>query len=143
MGPFCVIVNYRTAELTLRSLEALLAALDDLPDARVLIVDNDSRDGSYEVLCQAVRQRGLAPRVEVVASPKNGGFGYGCNIGIRRNAAAPQPADYVYILNSFADIYRFTVGGAPLPDALQRVRSRPAVGRRHATSRALANATAA
>ncbi len=102
MGPLCVIVNYRTAELTLRSLDALLVALDDLPDARVLIVDNDSRDGSYEVLCQAVRRRGLAPRVEVVASPKNGGFGYGCNIGIRRNAASPQPADYVYILNSDA-----------------------------------------
>jgi GT2 family glycosyltransferase len=102
MGPYCVIVNYRTAALTLRSLDALLGALVDLPDARVLIVDNDSQDGSYETLCKAVRERGVEDRVEVVASPMNGGFGYGCNIGIARNAAREQPAKYIYILNSDA-----------------------------------------
>ncbi len=109
-GPLCVIVNYKTPDLTIRSLDALVVALAGLPGSRVIVVDNDSRDGSYDKLARAIEERGLQASVELVASPKNGGFGYGCNIGIARNAASATPAKYVYILNSDA---------FPEPDAVR------------------------
>jgi hypothetical protein len=97
-----VIVNYRTAEMTLKALEALLAELESFPEARVVIVDNDSRDGSFERLRDAVRERGHGTRVSVVASERNGGFAYGNNFAIRPALASADPPDYVYLLNSDA-----------------------------------------
>jgi GT2 family glycosyltransferase len=97
-----VIVNYRTAEMTLKALEALLAELEAFPDARVTIVDNDSRDGSFERLRDEVRERGHGTRVSVVASERNGGFAYGNNFAIRPVLASADPPDYVYLLNSDA-----------------------------------------
>ena len=97
-----VIVNYRTADMTLRSLDALMPELAPFSDARVVIVDNDSRDGSFEKLAGAVRERGLGGRVSVVASERNGGFAYGNNFAIRPALASSDPPDYVYLLNSDA-----------------------------------------
>jgi hypothetical protein len=88
--------------MTLTALEALLAELESYPDARVTIVDNDSRDGSFEKLSGAVRERGHGTRVSVVASERNGGFAYGNNFAIRPALASSDPPDYVYLLNSDA-----------------------------------------
>ncbi|MCA9711982.1 MAG: hypothetical protein KDK70_39465, partial [Myxococcales bacterium] len=71
-----VIVNFRTAALTLQGLEHLLADMEGI-DAAVTVVDNDSGDGSYETLSEQVTARGWGDRVAVVPSGKNGGFGYG------------------------------------------------------------------
>ena len=97
-----VIVNYRTADMTWKALHALLPELEAFPDARVVIVDNDSRDGSFEKLTAAVRDGGLSGRVKVVASERNGGFAYGNNFAIRPALASNDPPDYVYLLNSDA-----------------------------------------
>lgn len=102
MKLLAVILNYKTPDMTLEALEALLRELRALPDARVTIVDNDSRDGSFEKLSAAVAERGLAPRVRVVASEYNGGFAYGNNFAIREALAWDEPPDYVYLLNSDA-----------------------------------------
>jgi N-acetylglucosaminyl-diphospho-decaprenol L-rhamnosyltransferase len=85
MKVLAIVVNYRTAKMTLAAVRALLAALEDVPGAEVVIVDNDSQDGSFEILSEAARtfgREGLAP-VEVIATKKNGGFGYGVNAGVR------------------------------------------------------------
>jgi len=99
-----VILNYRTAEMTTRSIEAALCELAPYPDARIVVVDNDSQDGSFDRLCEAVAERGWSGRVRVVASDYNGGFAYGNNFAIRPalEATGDERPDYVYLLNSDA-----------------------------------------
>ena len=41
-----IILNWRTAEMTLRAARSALTALDGIPGA-LIIVDNDSGDGSF------------------------------------------------------------------------------------------------
>ncbi|MEZ4290370.1 MAG: glycosyltransferase [Myxococcota bacterium] len=68
----------------------------------MVVVDNDSRDGLYERLAKGVAEGGYGDRVEVVASPWNGGFAWGNNFAIRPALASETPPDYVYLLNSDA-----------------------------------------
>jgi GT2 family glycosyltransferase len=97
-----VIVNYRTAEMTLRALDSLLPELAPYPTAKVVIVDNDSQDGSLGKLEAGVAARGCGARVSVVASDRNGGFAYGNNFAVRPALVSEDPPDYVYLLNSDA-----------------------------------------
>ncbi|MEA1620049.1 glycosyltransferase family 2 protein [Erythrobacter sp. T5W1-R] len=98
-----VLLNYRTADMTLRAAEAALCGMEDL-DAEMVIVDNNSGDGSFEMLCEAALQRGWADqsKVRVVASGRNGGYGAGNNFGIRQNMSNKSKPDYIYCLNSDA-----------------------------------------
>lgn len=102
MKLLAVTVNFRTPEMTLRAVGTLLHELERYPDARVAIVDNDSADGSVEKLRQGVVDAGWSDRVEVLASPWNGGFAWGNNYAIRRALEGSDPPDYVYLLNSDA-----------------------------------------
>ncbi len=97
-----VIINYKTAEMTLKALDALMLELAHIPDSFVTIVDNDSQDGSFEKLTDGVRGRGYDDRVKVVASGHNGGFAFGVNFGVRPGLTGPNKADYFYLLNSDA-----------------------------------------
>lgn len=95
-----VILNWRTPEMTLRSAEAAAREMAGL-NGRIVIVDNDSGDGSYEAMTAGVAAADWAEgRVEVIQSGRNGGFGAGNNFGIRHGAT--EGFDYVYILNSDA-----------------------------------------
>ena len=96
-----IIVNYRTADLTVRVVEALLPELDGI-DGEVYLVDNDSKDGSVERLTEAVTSRRWSGRVSVVRSEHNGGFGHGINVGVRRALQSTRPPKYVYVLNADA-----------------------------------------
>lgn len=105
-----VLLNWRTAPMTLRAATAGLAAMAELrealPGARtdMVIVDNDSGDGSFDVLRDAALDRGWTEggAVRVIQSGHNGGFGAGNNVGIRAGMADGEPPDYVYLLNSDA-----------------------------------------
>ena len=98
-----IILNYKTADMTLKSAEAALAEMDGIPGG-ITIVDNDSQDGSFETLRDAVSKRGWDrdDRVTVIQSGHNGGFGAGNNVGIRAGLPGGVKPDYVYILNSDA-----------------------------------------
>lgn len=115
-----VILNYRTPDMTLRSAEAALAALEGL-DAELVIVDNDSADGSFEAMSQAVAAKHLP--VRVLQSGQNGGFGSGNNFGMRAGRNDGKSIDFYYILNSDA---------FPAKDAIKRLKeylvSHPNVG---------------
>jgi N-acetylglucosaminyl-diphospho-decaprenol L-rhamnosyltransferase len=70
-----VVVSYRS-EATLRGCVEPLAAM---PDVQVTVVDNASPDGSVATIADLP--------VDVVRSPRNGGFSYGCNLGAARGKA--------------------------------------------------------
>jgi GT2 family glycosyltransferase len=82
-----VIVSYNSRDTLLASVRPLLA----MPGVSVTVVDNDSADDSLGVL------DGLP--VRTIASGRNGGFGFGCNLG-----AAAGDAPYVLFLNPDAHI---------------------------------------
>lgn len=108
-----VSLNYRTAEMTLRSVRAALQAMQGM-DAELVIVDNDSGDGSFERIAQALATESWAQgaRVRLLQSGKNGGFGAGNNVGIRAGMSDGGIPDYVYLLNSDA---------FPARDAIRRL----------------------
>lgn len=90
------IINYKTADLTIASAESALIALDDY-NGKVIIVDNASGDGSPETIGSWINAKGDA-RLELIASPVNGGFSAGHNLGM----AADPEADFYLVLNSDA-----------------------------------------
>jgi N-acetylglucosaminyl-diphospho-decaprenol L-rhamnosyltransferase len=103
-----VIVNYQTPEMTLTALAATLRALTWVVEEwKITVVDNDSQDGSFDKLCQAVatHQHKNHPgweHVEVVAAGSNAGYGAGNNVAIRRALHSDDPPEYIYALNSDA-----------------------------------------
>lgn len=89
-----VVVNWRQAELSsaaLASLERQTGLAERGVELGVVLVDNDSGDGSAALL----RER--HPGVLVVETGRNGGFGAGVNAGIRA-----RPADVYLLLNNDA-----------------------------------------
>lgn len=93
-----VILNYRTAEMTLRATRAALRAMDGVA-GEVIVIDNASGDGSEARLRAALEG---TPGVRVIQAGHNGGFGAGNNAGIRAGLAATPRPDHVYLLNSDA-----------------------------------------
>ena len=102
MNVLIVLINFRTPELTLRALRAVLGDLATLPDSRVCLIDNGSGDDSPERLRAARAREGWADRVELLVSPDNLGFAGGVNLAIRPALRRPDPPRYVYLLNSDA-----------------------------------------
>ena len=94
-----IVLNYRTPEMTLAAAEAGLREMADI-DGDLVIVDNDSGDGSFEALQAGVAEKGLD--VRVLQSGRNGGFGAGNNFGMRAGLSDGTAPDYYYILNSDA-----------------------------------------
>ncbi len=91
-----IILNYRTADMTLQSLTATMQAMEGVAGA-ITIVDNDSQDDSYQVLLNAVKEY---DRVTVLQSGHNGGFGAGNNVGIQARLPNGDKPDFIYIVNS-------------------------------------------
>jgi GT2 family glycosyltransferase len=97
-----IILNYRTPDLTRQAMTSAVLAASHVPGSKIVVVDNDSQDGSLEALRRAAVEEGFGDRVEVIPSEYNGGFGYGNNFAIRRALASADPPEYVYLLNSDA-----------------------------------------
>jgi N-acetylglucosaminyl-diphospho-decaprenol L-rhamnosyltransferase len=85
-----VTVNFRTPDMTSR---AVSSVLDDDPEAEVVVVDNASGDDSVTRLTASWSD----PRVTIVSSGANLGYGRGINLG-----AAGSASDFVLVLNSDA-----------------------------------------
>jgi N-acetylglucosaminyl-diphospho-decaprenol L-rhamnosyltransferase len=90
-----VILNWRTAPMTIRAAEAVLPQLR--PGDALTIVDNDSGDGSFEAISAA-----MGDRARVIQAGRNGGFGAGNNVGIRAGMPNGSRPDLVFIQNSDA-----------------------------------------
>jgi hypothetical protein len=89
-----VIINYRTPDLVIDCLHSLKTEVQIGRDS-VVIVDNASGDGSIEKITQAVTANDWTDWIQIVASPVNGGFSAGNNLGIKA-----VEADAYLLLNS-------------------------------------------
>lgn len=94
------ILNYRTADLTLACIASVLADMAHLPPgitAAVVVVDNDSGDGSAQVIADWIAAQDPPVPVRLVRSEVNCGFSGGHNLGM-----ASMSADFWLVLNSDA-----------------------------------------
>jgi GT2 family glycosyltransferase len=91
-----VIVNYRTAALTIDCLKSLAG---QVRGARVWVVDNCSGDGSAHAIQTAIDEHGWGDSVCFIAAPRNGGFAAGNNVALRAIFAQPQHPHFVLLLN--------------------------------------------
>ncbi|MCR9246261.1 MAG: glycosyltransferase [bacterium] len=86
-----VVVNWNTRELLLTLLRRL--PLDDAPwPAEILVVDNDSQDGSVAAVAAEF------PAVTTLPQSKNGGFAFGVNRGLER-----ATGEWILLFNTDAD----------------------------------------
>ena len=99
MSLLIVIVNYRTAGLTVDCLGSLAPEVAAEPNARVVVTDNASGDDSVARLESAVRENGWGDWVTVQPLATNGGFAFGNNAAVRPALASGAPPRYVWLLN--------------------------------------------
>jgi GT2 family glycosyltransferase len=95
-----VIVTWNTRELTAQCIDNLKATLEELP-AEVIVVDNDSTDGTADYIAAH------HPDVILVRSEENLGFARGNNLGFKY-----AHGEYLVLLNSDTIV---------LPGAVQRL----------------------
>lgn len=112
------IVNYKTMELTIECLHSLEKA-----DVNVIVIDNDSQDGSFEKITATIISEGWSDWVSVKASGHNGGFAFGNNIAIREFLSADEKPDYIYLLNPDTIVRKGAVS-----ELVQFMQNHPAVG---------------
>jgi GT2 family glycosyltransferase len=93
-----VVLNYRRVADTIACLESLA---DLEVGARLIVVDNGSRDGSAERLAGV-------PGVELIANEFNAGFAAGNNVAIAR--LLEDGAEFVWVLNNDTIVERTTLG---------------------------------
>lgn len=94
-----VIVNYRTANLTINCLRSLVGEIQAMPNTRVVVVENASGDDSVEKIGQAIEQEQWGDWATLMPSDLNGGYAYGNNFAIRPALQSDNPPAYVWLLN--------------------------------------------
>ena len=82
-----ILVNYRTADMTIRCVTSILDQ-GITKTEHIVVVDNNSGDGSVDRIAKTF------PKLRVVASDTNGGFGAGVNTGLKWTHE-----EYVLVLN--------------------------------------------
>jgi hypothetical protein len=94
-----VIVNYRTADLTIDCLQSLRNEVTGVPGTHVIVTDNASGDDSASHIAVALANNGWSAWATFQPLARNGGFAYGNNAAIRPALDSPSPPEYVLLLN--------------------------------------------
>ncbi|HWS00486.1 MAG TPA: glycosyltransferase, partial [Prolixibacteraceae bacterium] len=105
-----IIVNYKGGEKLVQCLKSLEAIEDIRFSFEVIVVDNQSDDGSLAGLILRF------PRFVFLSNTGNNGFSNGCNLG-----ASKSEGEYLLFLNPDT-----RSGADALSDMLAEIRSRPA-----------------
>ena len=92
-----VVLSWNTADLLVACLASLERCRDELP-LQVIVVDNDSHDGSADRVAESF------PWCELVRNPRNDGYAIGNNIGAR-----DARGEFVLFLNSDTEVPRGTL----------------------------------
>lgn len=108
-----VVVNWKLKEATLYCLRSL--AQSNTP-CRILVVDNNSDDGSVEYLTHHF------PQAELIVMPSNVGFAGACNRAITQALEDPC-CEYVFLLNNDAIIHPHAI-----TEILEAAQTDPTVG---------------
>lgn len=85
-----ILVSYNTKDMTRDCLKSIYKYTKDI-DFEIFVVDNNSQDGSIEMIEQEF------PQVHLIKNLENKGFGAANNIAIRRSNA-----EYIFCLNTDA-----------------------------------------
>jgi len=102
-------LNYNSMRIIDVVKESLLSVLSlDYPDYEVIVIDNASTDGSYEVIRELAERAG-GPRVRFIRMGRNVGFTAANNEGFR---ARSRNSKYVVLVNNDA---------APYPESLREL----------------------
>jgi GT2 family glycosyltransferase len=100
-----VIVHYRTPDLLIDCLRSLASEVQSYGNASVVVIDNQSQDGSVQRIAEAIRGEGWSDWARLMEAPVNGGFAYGNNRVVAPALAGPQPPDYFWLLNPDTTVY--------------------------------------
>lgn len=93
-----LVVNWNVRNLLRACLDSVLADRASLPiESEIWVVDNDSHDGSPDMI------RADYAQVRLIANSDNLGFAAGNNVGLRQ-MAAENPPRYVLLLNPDAEL---------------------------------------
>ena len=106
-----IIVSYNTEKILEKALRKVYAQTEH-SDFEVIVVDNNSWDGSCDMVAEKF------PQVNLIRHDENGGFAAGNNIGIEY-----AKGDYILLLNSDAYVFSDT-----LRDSVEYMEANPAVG---------------
>lgn len=96
---FVIILNYNGKETIQACLNSVFQS--DYPNFEVVVVDNDSKDGSFELA------RNFFSKAHFIKNQTNFGFGRGNNVAIR--FALERMADYIFLLNNDAAVETSTL----------------------------------
>lgn len=94
-----IIVNYRTAALTIDCLASLEHEVRAMPGLRATVVDNASADGSADRIDAAIADNGWGEWATLIRSPVNGGFASGNNIALRHLSTGQGRPALLWLLN--------------------------------------------
>jgi GT2 family glycosyltransferase len=94
-----VILNYRTADLTIDCLDSLADEIRAIPGSYVVVTDNASNDGSVEKIASAIDTNQWHAWVKLMPLEHNGGFAFGNNAAIRPALESTVLCPYVLLLN--------------------------------------------
>ncbi|AHL75915.1 hypothetical protein CH92_12735 [Stutzerimonas stutzeri] len=109
-----LILNYKAATETISCAESLLTHCSTID--HIVIVDNDSQDGSALAFQQWLDEKAYA-KVTLLCNPENNGYAGGNNYGLRWAMEHLQPT-YFWVVNN--DTYVDSDAFSPLLEALQR-----------------------
>jgi N-acetylglucosaminyl-diphospho-decaprenol L-rhamnosyltransferase len=102
-----VSVSYRSARLLVDCLHSI-AGERSTPGVNIRAVVVDNASGDYPLLSQAVHENAWGSWIELIPAPRNGGFAYGNNLGIR--LALDRGAEYVLLLNPDTQVRPRAIG---------------------------------
>lgn len=95
-----VVLNFRTAAITIDCLHTLAAEYKDHPEFHVALIDNASGDDSVPKIRAAIAENGWAEWITFEALDKNLGFAGGNNYVLRNAMELANPPQFFLLLNS-------------------------------------------
>ncbi len=95
-----VILNCRVTDLTIDCLRSLAGRVDRMPGTRVAVLENGSGGDAFERIRSAIETNGWGGWAELTEVHPDRGFTGGNNVVIRAAFAAPNPPEYVLLLNA-------------------------------------------
>lgn len=91
-----LILNYKTSDVTIKLVRDILKRFKK-DDINVVVVDNDSKDGSFEAITAAFD---FSENIYVLATDKNLGYANGNNFGFRFIKENLKSDGFVIVMNS-------------------------------------------